>query len=80
MKALSWVQVVILKHAAEGFRIFYAEPGRAHSEGADGEYFHQKRSIDALIKADFLQHWSCGGFIITALGYKALHVLPERSN
>ena len=80
MSALSWVQVVVLRHADDGLRILYAEPGRAHSESADGEYFHQKRTIDSLVKAEFLRPWKDGGFVITALGHKALHTLPERSN
>ena len=80
MSALSWVQVVVLRHADDGLRILYAEPGRAHSESSDGEYFHQKRTIDSLVKAEFLRPWKDGGFVITALGHKALHTLPERSN
>lgn len=80
ISALSWVQAVVLRHADAGLRILYAEPGRAHSEGANGEYFHQKRTIDSLVKAEFLRPWKDGGFVITALGHKALHTLPERGN
>ena len=80
MSALSSAQVVVLRHADDGLRIFYAEPGGAHSENADGKYFHQKRTIDSLVKAEFLRPWKDGGFVITALGHKALHTLPERSN
>lgn len=79
MKALSWVQVVVLRHAADWQRICYSEPGRSHS-GGDGYYFHQKRTIDSLVRAEFLRPWPDGGFVVTALGIKALNTLPERSN
>jgi len=80
MSALSWVQIVILRHADDGLRILYAEPGRAHSGNGDGEYFHHKRTIDSLVNAEFLRPLEDGSFVITALGHKALHTLPERSS
>lgn len=80
MKVLGWNQVAVLNHAAAGLRVFHAEPGQSHSEDAEGRYFYQPRTVNSLISAGFLEASPKGGYVITPLGFKALHTLPERSN
>lgn len=79
MKVMGWNQVYVLRHAAAGLRVFHAEPGESNAEDANGRFFYQARTVNSL-KAGFLEASARGGFVITPLGFKALHTVPERGN